>query len=192
MDQEQIFTLLQRIQAGNESAIIALHQHYKTVVYSVAFQILSNQEDAEEVTQDVFMRIWDKAELFDAGKGRFITWLLTITRHLAIDRLRSRQRRRQPNKTISLDEREYLWEQVLVYEDLSDLQRTLLSALDELPDAQREAILLAYFRGMTHVEIAEKLARPLGTVKSHIRQGMQQLRSIWMAADTTEQADESK
>lgn len=182
MDQPTLAALLDRIQRDDESALVALYDHFAAAVFSVALQVLQSQQDAEEVTQDVFLRIWHKSALYDPDKGQFLTWLLTMTRRLAIDHLRRRQRAAPPPTAASLDEHEYLWEQALVYDDLSDLQRTLLSALRELPLEYQQAIALAYFRGLTHAEIAQQLGRPLGTVKSHIRQGMEQLRSIWISA----------
>lgn len=182
MDQATLAALLERIQRDDESALVALYDHFAAAVFSVALQVLQSQQDSEEVAQDVFLRIWHKAAFYDPEKGQFLTWLLTITRRLALDHLRRRQRAAPASTATSLDEHEYLWEQALVYDDLSDLQRTLLSALKELPLEYQQAIALAYFRGMTHAEIAQQLGRPLGTVKSHIRQGMEQLRSIWISA----------
>lgn len=176
-----VATLLNHINAGDEDALVELHAQYVNLVYSVAYRILNHDQDAEEATQDVFMRLWEKSETFDVSKGSFTTWLVTITRRIAIDRMRKRERRTQ-NVNMSMDEQPYLWETLLVQEDMSDLQRSLLSAMDELSKEQQEAIYLAYFHGMTHREIAMTLERPLGTVKTHIRTGMEQLRIIWMKA----------
>lgn len=180
MEKETIKSLLRRLRSGDEDALLDLHEQFATLVYSVAYRVLSNQEDAEEATQDVFLRLWDKADLFDSTRGSFTAWLLTIARRVAIDRLRKRQRREAPQNSVSMDEKPHLWETTLVKEDLSDLQRTLLSTLKELPDEQQQAIYLAYFHGMSHRDIAEHLDKPLGTVKSQIRLGMQKLREIWL------------
>jgi DNA-directed RNA polymerase specialized sigma24 family protein len=94
MSQTPEFSLLQQIQAGNEEALIALHSRYANLVYSVAYRILDDGMSAEEVTQDTFLRLWHKSHRYDPEKGNFVTWLLTLTRRLAIDMLR--QRRRQP------------------------------------------------------------------------------------------------
>ena len=180
MNLPPVASLLKQIEAGDEEALLALHAQYANLVYSVAYRVLDSQQDAEEVTQDVFMRLWHKAEMFDPQKGKFTGWLLTITRRLALNRMRQRTRREAPQKTVSLDEHPQLWEAQLVHEDLSDLQRVLLSALGQLTADQQEAIQLAYFQGMTQAGIAEYLDKPLGTVKSHIRLGMQKLREIWL------------
>jgi RNA polymerase sigma-70 factor (ECF subfamily) len=181
MTQASVDSLLNQIQSGDEGALLTLHDRFANAVFSVAFRVLNNQQDAEEVTQDVFLRLWDKAELFDPAKGKFLSWLLTITRRMAIDRLRKRTRREPPPNSISMDEKPYLWETILVTDEDRDLQRTILSTLDELPDEQQETLHLAYFHGMSHSDIAEYLNRPLGTVKSQIRLGMQKLRAIWIS-----------
>jgi RNA polymerase sigma factor (sigma-70 family) len=94
-----------------------------------------------------------------------------------------KKRQSQVENPVSLDEKDYLYETSLIYQDMTELQRTLSSVMQELPVEYRDAIQLAYFRGMTHKEIAAQLNRPLGTVKSHIRQGMQELRTIWKAPE---------
>ncbi|MEO1288018.1 MAG: sigma factor-like helix-turn-helix DNA-binding protein, partial [Chloroflexota bacterium] len=95
------------------------------------------------------------------------------------------QRRDAPDNSVSMDAEPYLWETKLGEEDVSDLQRSLLSVMDELPNDQRDAIYLSYFHGMSHSDISAHVDKPLGTVKSHIRMGMQKLRSIWIQEPTT-------
>jgi len=184
MNPQQLAKLLNQIQNDDESALVELYDQYVNAVFSVAYQVLENKLDAEEVTQDVFLRIWNKSALYDSNKGKFISWLLTMTRRIAIDYLRHKKRASQVENPVSLDEQEYLYETTLVYSDMSELQRMLASALQELPVDYRNAIQLAYFRGMTHSEIAEHLNRPLGTIKSHIRQGMEKLRTIWNSPES--------
>jgi len=190
MDHQTLTALLERIQHHDEMALSALYDAHVDAVFSVALHVLGNQQDAEEVTQDVFLRIWHKAEQYDPQRGRFLTWLLTITRRLAIDQVRRKQRVAEVPNPVSLDAHEQLWDQVVAQEEMTDLQRNLLSALQELPGEYREVILLAYFRGMTHVEIAAFLGRPLGTVKTHIRQGMEKLRTVWLRTDSDRHTDD--
>lgn len=192
MSETPIKILLKQIQSGNEEALLILHDQFATPVYSVAYRVLGNTEDAEEVTQDVFLKLWGKARSFDPDKGKFTSWLLTIARRSAIDLLRKRQRREPPEQSISMDASPYLWETVPGKEDISDLQRSLLGVMGEIPNEQGEAIYLAYFHGMSHSDIAAYLNKPLGTVKSHIRLGMQKLRSIWMQEQATTQADSER
>ena len=183
MDSQKLVNLLEQIQLNNESALVELYDHYVNLVFSVSYQVLENEQDAEEVTQDVFLRIWNKSALYNPDKGRFVNWLLTMTRRIAIDSLRRKRRVSQVNNPLSLDEQDYLWETALIYDDLSDLQHMLVSALQELPTDYRNAIQLAYFRGMTHTEISQHLNKPLGTIKSYIRQGMEKLRVVWTSAE---------
>lgn len=179
MSQTSELMLLQQIQAGSEDALLELHARYANLVYSVAYRITNESMAAEEVTQDTFMRIWNKSYTFDPNKGRFVTWLLTVTRRLAIDLLRQRQRREPKSGMIFMDEDPLLWENILTVEGGSDLRRTLRSVMESLPSEQRELIELVYFYGMSHSDIAETLRLPLGTVKTRIRLGMQKLRQAW-------------
>lgn len=173
--------MLQQIQIGDEEALITLHTQYASLVYSVAYRILNDRMAAEEVTQDTFLRIWNKAFTFDPGKGRFVTWLLTVARRLAIDQFRHQRRREPKTGLLFMDEDPTLWENILATDGSAELRRTLKSALEQLQPEQRDLIELAYFYGMTHSDIAEQLDLPLGTVKTRIRLGMQKLRQIWMA-----------
>lgn len=176
--------LLQRIQHGDEDALIALHGQYANLVFSVAYRVLNDQMGAEEVTQDTFMRLWNKSYTYDPEKGRFTTWLLTVTRRLAIDVLRLRQRREPKAGLLFMDEDPGLWENTLSVDGGSDLRRNLKSILGQLPHDQSELIELVYFYGMSHNDIAETLDIPLGTVKTRIRLGMQKLRLAWVGDES--------
>ena len=181
MDQSSENALLARLQDGDEEALIALHNRYANAVYAVAYRVLGERMAAEEVTQDTFMRLWEKASSYDPEKGRFLTWLLTIARRRAIDVLRSQQRRQPPRQeTFSIDAHPYLWEQIPDPGAAHDLRGTLAAELAQLPPEQRDAIELAYFHGMTHSDIAAYLQVPLGTVKTRLRLGMQKLRQAWL------------
>lgn len=175
--------LLARIQQDDQDALMTLYHRYSRLVYSVAYQTLNNQEDSEETTQDVFLRVWKKSSQYDAARGSFVGWLVTVTRNAAIDRLRVRQRRDVSPDTLSLDADHAVWANLEPHTRDQDLHHQLASALHTLSNEQQEAISLAYFYGMSHSEIAEKLGRPLGTVKSHIRQGMKRLRDIYLSHD---------
>lgn len=179
MNETPIPDLIHGIQQGNEEALLQLHDEFATPVYSVAYHVLGNSQDAEEVTQDVFLKLWDKSKSFDPDRGKFTSWLLTIARRTAIDRLRKRQRREPPKNSLSLDAEPYLSEMIGGKEDMTDVEHSLLSVMSELPTDQRNAIYLSYFQGMSHSDIAAHVNKPLGTVKSHIRMGMQKLRIIW-------------
>lgn len=171
--------LLKRIDEGDETALLELHGRYASLVYSVAYRVLNERMAAEEVTQDTFFRLWNKAHTYDSAKGAFVPWLLTITRRIAIDLFR-RQSRDPMSQTVLIDGDRERWEHVLAGEH-SDLRPTLVAVLYELPDDQRHAIELAYFYGMSHSQIADHLHLPLGTVKTRIRSGMERLRAAWVS-----------
>ncbi len=171
MTDEQI---IQQIQHRDQNALATLYDRYGTAVYSLAYQVLQNTQWAEEVTQDVFMRVWHKHAQWDAHKGKLISWLLTMTRNLAIDRLRSENRR----STVSLD---HVAEPKAEIPDNYD--RTLLQDLmKQLPNEQAQLIKLAFFQGMTHKELAKTFNLPLGTVKTRVRLGLQKLKALWLQA----------
>jgi RNA polymerase sigma-70 factor, ECF subfamily len=172
--------LLAQIQSGEESALLALHEQYAGLVYSVAYRVLNDQMTAEEVTQDTFMRLWNKAESYDAARGSFVTWLLTITRRIAIDVLR-KQQREPVVSPVFVDEDGERWETLLGADENADLRRTLVAVMQDLPDDQRHAIELAYFQGMSHSQIADYLDQPVGTIKTRIRLGMKKLRDAWLS-----------
>ncbi len=170
--------LLKRIALGDEDALVTLYDRYGRLVYSLAYQVLQDHQLAEEVTQDVFTRVWQAAASFDPTKSRFTTWLTSITRNRAIDILRRRRVRgltgpgeAELNTAITrADERlspEYHLEALAVRE-----------ALRQLPPDQRQVVELAYFNGMTQREIAEHLSIPLGTVKTRMRLAMMKLRHL--------------
>jgi RNA polymerase sigma-70 factor (ECF subfamily) len=176
------FELMQKIRQRDQSALVQLHERYHNIVYNMAMQVLKNASRAEEVTQDVFFQIWRWPEKWDADKGRFVSWLLTVSRYTAIDQLR-RENRQPPLAPHSLDHLAELLAKDSAVEDSGlDNGRLLRALLKDLPAEQRELILLVYFRGMTHTEAAEHLKLPVGTVKSRLRLGLQKLKDAWIAA----------
>ncbi len=173
--------LLQRLADGDLAALDTLYTRYALPVFSLAVRILGDAADAEEVTQDVFERVWRHAARFDPARAPFGTWLMSLTHHVAIDTLRKRHRR---PLTLHDDHTE------LVVRHLPDpaldvgdatvqhlLGDQLRRALRSLPVAQQHAIALAYFGGLSHGAIAAALGLPVGTVKSHIRRGLLRLRA---------------
>lgn len=172
--------LIERLAGGELAALDALYTRYARPVFSLALRILSDSADAEEVTQDVFERVWRHAPTFDAQRGRFGTWLLSMTHHVAIDRVRKRQRRPQQ---VAAQAMEWTAPDPLAVRDVSESAllnvqaEQVRRALHSLPSSQQQAIELAYFGGLSHLEIAAVLGDPLGTVKARIRRGMDRLRS---------------
>lgn len=173
--------LVARVADGHEAALLELYHRYVRAVYSLATYIVRDQAIGEDITQEVFMTLWQKAYLFDPARGRFSTWLLNITRHRAIDILRQQRRRIQP--TLSLEASPEAQEGTASYQPVEDVQRELHLLLRALPDNQRQVIELSYFYGYTHEEIARQLNLPLGTVKSRILLGLRKLRDMLKKKD---------
>ena len=173
--------LLARIRRRDTNALGELYDLYGSRVYSLAVAILGDGMGAQEVAQDTFMKVWQSPELYRHEDGRFTGWLLTITRRLAIDRLRYEQRR--SSRSASLDE-EGFPELRDVIQDEEARWREVRHLMDGLPVEQREVIVLAYYRGMSQSEISEHLIVPLGTVKTRLRLGMEKLRQAYLQAQS--------
>jgi RNA polymerase sigma-70 factor (ECF subfamily) len=173
--------LLQRIVRKDPEAVRALYARHGRMVYGVALAVLGSEQEAEEVTQDVFLRAWDKAESYRQEKARVVTWLARITRNRAIDVLRQSKSRSSRIQDTG-DAFELLPDTAAADPgDTAALEwrnRTIRAAIAQLPDEQRRALSLAFLGGFTHREVAEKLGEPLGTVKTRIREAMHQLRDV--------------
>jgi RNA polymerase sigma-70 factor (ECF subfamily) len=178
--------LLAAVARGDGAALLELHARYANQVYSMACRVLGDAGAAEEVTQDVFLKLWRKSARYDPARGRFSTWLLSVTRFAAIDRLRADGRR--PTISYVTDENES--EQSPSMNELStaghadwEQGQQLRLLIEQLPADQRQVIELAYFGGLTHSEMAEQLGLPLGTVKGRLRLGLEKLRGLWLDSD---------
>jgi RNA polymerase sigma-70 factor (ECF subfamily) len=168
---------LARIARGDQSAFADLYDRHARLVYSLALRILQDRADAEDVVQDVFAQVWAQAARYDASRGAVAAWMLMLTRSRAIDRLRGKRVR--PEAAAEAGAAEDVVDMAAAQDmDLLSAEKVvrLQRALKELPDAQRTALELAYYEGLTHVEIAARLAEPLGTVKTRIRQAVITLR----------------
>lgn len=171
--------LLRKIGRGDRASFEELYDRFAGVLFSTAYRVLNNQEAAEDTLQDVFIQIWEKAPLYDPHRGKPLTWAITLTRHKAIDLLRSMLRRHRLG-----DDLERQAQNVVQFDDESSLDmveavekgKWVREAIRQLSPDQRAAIELAFFSGLTQTEIAEQLHEPLGTVKARIRRGMTRLR----------------
>ena len=178
---EAEIALLQQVAQGDRRSFEALYDRFSGVLFSTAYRVLNNQEAAEDVLQDVFIQIWDKAPLYDPARGKPMTWAVTLTRNKAIDRLRSTQRRKRLQDEVQRESETF--EQ---FDDRSSFDAVVSgetghlvrAAIQKLSKDQREAIELAFFSSLTQTEIAERLHEPLGTVKARIRRGMMKLREV--------------
>lgn len=170
--------LLRRIAAQDSGALAEFYDQTATSFFSFALRMLNDAHDAEEVIQDVFMQIWNKAPSFDPALGIAFSWSMSIVRNRCIDRLRARQRRaRVLVETADGAEIEPPYQPVAVERPLAaDEQQAVRAALGALPADQKHAIEMAFFGGLSHHEIADALHEPLGTVKARIRRGMLKLR----------------
>jgi RNA polymerase sigma-70 factor (ECF subfamily) len=171
--------LMERVVARDQDAFTDLSEKYSALIFSTAFKVLNHYEDTEDVMNEVLATIWKKADSYHPGKGSLVTWICTTARNRAIDRVRSVQRRsalygkfeeklegEAPEKRSSGREELYR----------SDARRVLQTAVVSLSPEQREVIELAYFKGLTQKQIAERIDSPLGTVKARIRRGVERLR----------------
>ena len=172
--------LMERLTYQDLTAFRTLYNRYSSLVYSASLRVLRDAGLAEDMVQEIFLRIWRKPESYVATRGKFATWLTSVTRNRAVDAIRSRNRRYR-HETASPEEQE--WDvpgderdDPALTAEMSDQRRMILKALSGLPAEQRKVIELAYFGGLTQQEISEKLDQPLGTVKTRIRLGMQKLK----------------
>lgn len=170
--------LLGQIAAGDRGAFAEFYDRHSMLMFSVATRILNDPGEAEDVLQEAFVQIWEKAKKFDPKLGKASSWAAILARNKAIDRIRASQRRTRlaqeagPELAFAAETKEAANEAV----HGGEKARLIQSAIGELPADQRRAIEMAYFSGLTHVEIAEKTQEPLGTIKARIRRGLLKLR----------------
>ncbi|HEY4416849.1 MAG TPA: sigma-70 family RNA polymerase sigma factor [Verrucomicrobiae bacterium] len=176
-NRERDAELVRQIAVGDRVAFAEFYDQYAPLLFSIAARIMGNTDDAEDVLQESFLQIWEKAGSFDPSLGKLSVWAISLVRNKAIDRIRSSQRRAR------------LWQQAtaefLIVAEVDntaneaihghDKTRLIQSAIIELPVEQRCAIELAFFSGLSQNEISEKLQAPLGTVKARIRRGLLKL-----------------
>ena len=171
--------LLNRIAGHDQSAFEAIYLRHSDLVYSIALRVVADPGIAQDVAQEVFLRVWRHPALFDVTRGRFVSWLMSVARNRAVDEVRSRGRRRlrevmpapgadDPADPQAVDPQ--------LAAQLADEREVVRRAMELLPQEQRTAIELAYFGGMTQQEIASVLDTPLGTVKTRVRLAMKKLR----------------
>lgn len=173
--------LIAAIQARDMQALEEFFDRYRVLSYSVAYRLLGDASDAEDVVQEAFVNVWRAAGTFRPGRGGGRAWLMSIVHHRAIDRLRGRGSR---PLTTHLDDALPIADTADVWAEVSRrLTGTeVRQALDALPSEQRESIELAYFGGLSQSEIAGRLNLPLGTVKGRMRLGLKRLRSLLEAS----------
>ena len=171
-------SLLERIAQQDQTALSELYDRYARVLYALAFKILESVEEAEEVVLDVFSQVWRTAGRYDAKRGRADAWLFMLTRSRSLDRLRSLQRLTK-TATASVDAAAVEFPASCSPEEdllISERRTHVVAAMSKLPPEQRQVLELAYYKGLTHVEIAAQTGKSLGTIKTRIRLGLGKLR----------------
>jgi RNA polymerase sigma-70 factor (ECF subfamily) len=166
--------LVSAIRAGDQNAMAALYDRYSSIVYSVALRVLGDTGAAEDVQQDVFMQLWRNPGAFDASRGNLGAWLAVIARNRAIDALR----KRKPEDDLE-DVVLSVVPDMAAEADRSRIAVKVREVLGTMPAAQRAALEMAYYEGLTHTEIAAKTGEPLGTIKTRIRAGLIALRKAF-------------
>lgn len=170
-------SLLQSISRGDRDAFLGIYDRFAGRVYGLSLRILGESMLAEEVTQDVFVKLWQHAGAYSAEKGSVPAWLLSIARRTAIDRLRYENRR--PELAAPDDPQETLDAVPHERQQQEDRWRKLRLSFRVLPPEQKMVIELAFYYQMSHSQIAEFLELPLGTIKTRLRLGMEKLRKEW-------------
>jgi RNA polymerase sigma-70 factor (ECF subfamily) len=179
--------LLASVAKGDQQAFEQLYEQTSALLYALAMRIVGNQDEAAELLQEVYLEVWRKASNYDAARGTPMAWLVTLARSRALDRVRALGSRGK-GVTASLDDTPASGlvstnSDALEMRAATERHALVGTALKGLPPVQRQAIELAFYGGLTHMEIAERLQTPLGTIKTRIRLGMEKLRdslrSLW-------------
>lgn len=174
-------TLIGLIAQSQEQALAQLYDRYHRLVFSLALAIVNDRATAEEITLDVFLRVWQKAATYRAEQAKVSTWLTHIARNHAIDVLRRRSVRLDQSAIHLEDAIHYVGSSQPDPQESAELalrRERILAALSQLPPEQQQALMLAYFGGYTQSQIAQLLAQPLGTIKTRLRLAMQKLREF--------------
>ena len=171
--------LMARIQERDATALAELYDRYSGILKSLIMGVIHNDAEADDLLQEIFMEIWNQAAHYSAQKGKPLGWIVTLTRRRSIDRLRKKQayaraEERLQNET---EQQPEAWVHNSTEDDIemSDTRRLILGVLKNLPVAQREAIDLAFYHGMSQREIAAKTGIPLGTIKTRLELGLKKI-----------------
>jgi RNA polymerase sigma-70 factor (ECF subfamily) len=169
-------TLLARIATGDEAAFSALYDELAPRVLGLVRRLLVDHAQSEEVTQEIFLEIWQNAPRYEPSKGGATTWIFMMAHRRAVDRIRSSQSARDRDVRIGIRDYENDYDNIADTVETTVENERVKKAMSQLTEFQRQAITLAYYGGYSHSEVAEKLQIPLGTVKTRLRDGMIRLR----------------
>ena len=171
--------LIRRIQARDQQALGVLYDHLAPCLNAMLMRMLGDRQEAEEILAETFWQVWNHAASYDPLRGAVEGWAITIGRNRALDRLRARKRREVYTAQYEEEERVHSRPQDFPPEEVviqGERYRAVVNALESLPQEQRLPIELAYYEGLSQTEIADRLAQPLGTIKSRVRLGLLHLR----------------
>ena len=177
MSAADLDALLRRVAQRDAEAFAALYDATRSRVYGMVARVLRDRGYSEETTQDVYLQVWRTAESYDPASGSALAWLLTLAHRRAVDRVRAEQAATQRDSRYGAATLERPSDHVSDAVISSEERRRVVSCLDGLTDLQRECIELAYYQGMTYVQVSERLSANLATVKSRMRDGLRGLRS---------------
>lgn len=167
--------LLNLLRAGSENGFHHLYDNYSAALYGVILRIVPSRDSAEDLMQEIFVKIWNSIDQYDPAKGRFYTWMLTIARHCAIDHLKSKSFQNDlKNRNLS----DFVYTETQLSTTTAEADFGLKNILKRLDEDKQKMIDLAYYQGFTQTEIAEKMKMPLGTVKTKLRSALQKLRDV--------------
>ena len=173
--------LLSRVVQRDSAALEQLYDRYVRQCFGLAVRIVGDTALAEEIVQEIFLKLWTQPDSYTQSRGRFISWLLSLVHHRSIDELRRRSRTEVPLDGVASGPLDFQADPAPEPGEqaaLTELRQAVRAMLERLPSNQREPIELAFFRGLTHTQIAERLGQPLGTIKTRIRLGMTAMRDM--------------
>ncbi len=174
--------LVEQINQGDDHAFATFYDRFAPGLFSMIYAILHDQKESEDVLQEAFVQMWKRTATYDATRSSLFTWSVMIARHKAIDRVRSRQRQSRLAEAVANEPGDITASAPVERADhqlaRNDERERVRTALSQLGAAQREALDLAFFAGLTQTQISEKLGTPLGTVKARIRRGLMALREV--------------
>jgi RNA polymerase sigma-70 factor, ECF subfamily len=168
--------LLGRVAAGDRSAFSELYDRIAPRVFGLVKRLLRDHAQSEEVTQEIFLEIWQSASRYEPNKGGAMSWVLTMTHRRAVDRIRASQASRDRDAKIGIRDWAPETDTVAEHVEITIENERVKSAMQRLTELQRQAVTLAYYGGYSHSEVAEMLSVPIGTVKTRLRDGMIRLR----------------
>jgi RNA polymerase sigma-70 factor, ECF subfamily len=173
--------LMPLIEVGDAEAFAALYDRHGRMAYSLAYRMMGEKQEAEDVVQEAFIKVWRSAGGYRVGRGSVRTWILSIVHNSGIDQIRSHARRGRMQDKVEASAPTSEPSEAFAETWRNTQQEQVREALNTLPQEQLKILELAYFSGYTHVEIAERLELPLGTVKGRMRLGLQKIRGFFQA-----------